>query len=222
MKHLNYSLAFCLQKDFLNIKCHLHTKYSGSYRSKHVRFFLHTSEESYKKIEFKRNLCSGDSGCSANGVRARRQVLRSELRAHTRSQVKYMIFEHVHSKGMNIRITQPYERDIRYFLSTWIDSRLPHIRNRVTQRLIWLLKIVGLFVGMLSVPRFPGLLAHWAFFRRCEIRNDDRWQAGHRIVPVLLCYNKSYGVLELNIPFWWLIEFVSGSGVVRGWRCKQV
>lgn len=143
-----------------------------------------------KKLKFKRNQCSGDSELSANGVRARRQVLCSR-RAHIGRRFKYTISEHVHSRGMNIPVRRSNERDHEYFLSIWIDSRLLHIRNRVTQRLIWLLKIEGLFVGMLSAPRFPGLLAHWAFF------GDSRFGTttdGKRLIdPVLQCYNKSYG-----------------------------
>lgn len=122
--------------------------------------------------------------------------------AHTRSHHKYTIFEHVHSKGMKIHIAPTHEWDTRYFLSIWIDSRLPHIQNRVTQRLIWLLKIEGLYVGTLLVPRFPGMLAHWVFFG--DSRFGTTTDGKRASVPVLLCYNKSYGVLELHIPFWWL------------------
>lgn len=112
-------------------------------------------------------------------------------------------------------IWSPYTSETQYiFLYTWIDSRLPHIRNRVTQRLIWLLKIEGLFVGTPIVSRFPGLLAHWVFFG--DSRFGTTTDGKRANVPVLLCYNKSYGVSELHIPFWWL----SARG--RGWRCKQV
>lgn len=147
-------------------------------------FFLCVQRVYYKKIKLKRNQCSGDSVCRPMGC-ARAGRCCDPRRAHTRAQFKYTTIEHVHSKGMNIRCHRRAERDGAYFLSRCIDSRLPHIRNRVTQRLIWLLKIEGLLVGMLSAPRFPGLLAHWAFFRRCEIRNRDRWRAG--IVRFLLC-----------------------------------
>lgn len=132
--------------------------------------------------------------------------------AHTYDRTKYTTTEHVHSRGMNIRIARQKEREVQHFLSIWIDSRLPHIRNRVTQRLIWLLKIEGLIVGMLFVRRFPGLLAHWVF---SATRDSERRQMASENLS--RCYNKSYGLLELNIPFWWLT--VSRGG---GWRCKQV
>lgn len=138
--------------------------------------------------------------------------------AHTRFKLKYTIFEHVHSKGIHIRIGLSSERDTRYFLLIWIDSLLPRIRNRVTQRLIWLLKIEGLFVGMLLVPRFPGLCAHWAFFRRFEIRNDDRWQAGDL-----------YYVIINRIGYWnYTYHFDGSKRLTVGWvgdedvnKCKR-
>lgn len=140
-------------------------KISSSYRSKHVWFFLHVSEESItKKLSLKEIsvaviVVPQPMGCARGGRCRDPKAL-----AHTRRQVKYTSAEHVHSRGMNIRPHHFPERDGGYFLLIWIDSRLPHIRNRVTQRLIWLLKIEGLFVGMLFASRFPGLLAHWVFF----------------------------------------------------------
>lgn len=136
--------------------------------------------------------------------------------AHTRPQVKYTIFEHVHSKGMKVCVAPTYERDTAYFFSIWIDSRLPHIRNRVTQRLIWLLKIEGLFVGMLLDPRFPGLLAHWVFFGNSRFGTTT--DGKRLIVPVLLCYNRSYG----GIGFKQTILMAQRVAGVKGWRCKQV
>lgn len=165
-----------------------------------------TKKLSLKEISVAAIVVAQPIGCARAG-----RCYDPKALAHIRSQFKYTIAEHVHSNRTNICIHREPEQDTLYFLSIWIDSRLPHIRNRVTQRLIWLLKIEGLFVGMLLVPRFPGLLAHWVFFG--DSRFGTTTDGKRSIVPVLLCYNKSYGVLDLNIPFWWLSAFTGVEGM---------
>lgn len=51
--YLNNSLAYCLQKRITKHKMPPTHKIFNSNRSKHVGFFLHKSEESYKKIKLK-------------------------------------------------------------------------------------------------------------------------------------------------------------------------